>query len=303
MSINEPKGSSKSPSPEVPPPPSPNQEVSDSDGWGESIIAISLIVGVLLLIIDRWAIVLGYFLDYLRSHPKLFFAIIFWLTGSLISFLISSLATIVCFVSRTSSSNKNLRLIGLHQHLSGDIRECEPGFQTWWAASGELLLGLLAWALFSVFLSWIQATLAIYGLLKGLWVRIWTPSEIKALQWRLANIEYRTAEEYLQVAQLIGNPKSIDVQPDSIAEVRGRVRNITERFALRVFSTPKMGFSERLKVAEDYVKRAEKASKELFNTDVIHPSFWNIPLKKTAAENALFAMPEDNLDSIPDSRD
>jgi len=217
--------------------------------------------------------------EFMDKHPGLFLAFIVYLVGAFILYVITTFLMFWRFISRNSIPNQNLRLFGSEFNWANGIQEgCEAGVKP----LGEEL-GIFAGAAFllvfnALLMNWIGVLLLLLiipAVLKGIFDWLLAPARIREIRWRLRNVAFVRAEDMLAITaeyQML----SPQVAAQRREEIRVHVENIASNYAMSVWP------SEPVK-SEKYMDLARKLSKERFDSEIIHPSFWHLPLNETAA--------------------
>jgi len=216
--------------------------------------------------------------EFCNKHPILVLLFLFWLSGAIVRFIWVFSATVWRLLSRNSLRNRNLWLIGLEVNwVGGLLLEKEPG-ENPWRDQVSLLWFLAFMAAIDSALSWIGVLIAVIATLVVFYKWITTPAKIRELSWLAGNVEYRCAEDFLQLAQEGYLPGSRGPSSQNLDEARVRVEGVARKYADRVFP-------EDPEMANKYVELAGSLSAKRFGSKVIHPQFWMIPFTKAAAEH------------------
>jgi hypothetical protein len=185
------------------------------------------------------------------------------------------------FLRRNSIQNQNFSLIGMEINwANGMFRDTKPGRNSW-REDLQLLIGLSFVFVFNALFSWILLLPAFVAIPIQIYKRLTTPAAMKEATWRMSNIPYRTAEDFLALCEnlyLPGGSKS--TAQFELEETQQRVEKLVFQFAEEVYG------DSFAKVAA-YVEAAKKLSNERFHTSVIHPTFWMIPPRKYNADEAV----------------
>ncbi|MBE7445476.1 MAG: hypothetical protein HS132_09605 [Planctomycetia bacterium] len=216
--------------------------------------------------------------EFCNRHPILVLLFLFWLSGAVVRFILLFGAAVWRLLTRNSLRNRNLWLIGFEvDWVGGLLREKEPG-ENPWKDQVSLLWFLAFMAAIDSALSWIGVLITLIATLVVFYKWLTTPAKIREMSWRAGNIEYRCAEDFLQLAQEGYLPGSTGPSSQNLAEARAQVERIARKYADRVFpDDPEM--------ADKYVELAGSLSEKRFGSKVIHPQFWMIPFTKAAAEH------------------
>lgn len=218
---------------------------------------------------------------FLDKHPLLVLVVALWMSGWILLFVWTSAGMLLRFITQNSLRNQNLWLVGLEVNwIGGLILTKDPGRTPWRHQLPLLGTSILMMALNSLLMSWIGLVLAVIGIIDAIYRRLTTPSKIRELSWRARNVQYRRAEDYMQLNHECYLPGSAGLTLQDLEAVRHRVEGITRDYAERVFEGD-------FELVDKYIKRATELSKKRFDSEVIHPTFWMIPLSRMDAERAI----------------
>lgn len=249
-------------------------------------IFIAIGIGFLYLFVTQ----VPFVKDIVKSETFIFIFLIY-ATGFLVAFIPVFISLLVNLIKFNSIYRQNMRLLLCKVTPLGVIQEYDsPEHPTFSAAIKEFLFSGLALA-FSCLLSWIQVLLWLVSILTRGWSWIFTPGQIKLYRWKISNIPFSRAEDFLKYAQEVGfASQSSTIFSKTVEELSKKSERLTESFAENIFLDSTSPGS-RYFLVERYVEAAKRLTKEQNDSVVIHPRFWAISQNELSALRAIDMYP------------
>jgi len=189
-----------------------------------------------------------------------------YLAGYVIAFFMGMFALIRRLFSFNSIHRRNLRLILIKNTFLGRMEEYEePEDSSFMRSLKEFGLGIFL-HLFNSLLSWIQVLISLFVDAKAVITWLLMPSTIRAYQWKIKNIPFKRAEDFLKFSQSEGFTSHSDqLMNKTLEELSKKSERLTQIFATKVFG------DDEAKI-ERYVSEARRLTREENDSVVISSS-------------------------------